>query len=208
MVLIDLSKAGISKNKETSRNYVEIILGYKDNQSFIDSFRSSASRLFNNKDKFGVYVKMWDMFKNKVDSFVYDELSEMLFEATESELMRMDKLLTEGNFMTTIPSEAIVPLTQIGIELNDSKQFAKLKAGIEEYPMLASYIAQAWAIAEKNTRGNGSNYLPEFYAGLIEVVDKGPEHIRKWAQTIVDDFKKDDICSISKAVAKAVAYEN
>ena len=156
---------------------------------------------------------------NDLESYVYEEFKDILKSGYKLDRLRSASplgsligemvrssdreqesfllcLKREKQFIRSLDQEAMAPLTCIlysiggGTEAYLSSSYKepadKLKSIITEHPMLTNYLTTAWGIAKNN------ECLSEFYEGFKEVLKKNPEHLVKWAGTIVKDFSNDE----------------
>jgi hypothetical protein len=105
----------------------------------------------------------------------------------------------EKEFLFAQSSETVAPLAFI---LNELDNYHEQIKGLNDYSK--QMLARAWGIANSNMKGEHDSYLPEFYAGLKETLANSPDSVCKWANAIVEGFKKDDFY-MTKVLAGALA---
>ncbi len=93
----------------------------------------------------------------------------------------------ESAFLSKLDSSTLFPTIRILYDLGE--EYAPMIKQLDKIG--GRNLGRAYSIARNNVdEDGGENYLPQFYDGLKECVEKRPDDLGKWAASIVSDFRK------------------
>ncbi|MBT6518807.1 hypothetical protein HOK51_03105 [Candidatus Woesearchaeota archaeon] len=115
---------------------------------------------------------------------------------------------TEKEYFNSQQSEIRIPLIKILLKI-DREQIGKIKK-LKEYE--TKRLCIAYDIAKNNINPNtitkenksGINYLPEFYAGLQETLDKDYDNLNKWCETIITGLQ--EVARTGQSLDEVMSY--
>ncbi len=106
-----------------------------------------------------------------------------------------DVLENETEYFHLQEDEVVFPLAVILSKISHEK----IRSADERTKM---NLARAYSIARGNVDRDLLNYLPSFFAGLIECLEQRPDDLGKWAASICSDFNKKGEAGILRMTGK------
>lgn len=191
---------------------------YAELTELIKNYKSKPGTFFNilnywgDTDKIKDYLNIFNSINPSLEGFVSSELKNYIFSTdsgdsgflsfglgfdstNEKKAVKLAKLLkNEKEFLNRETSETFAPIAITMLEIGN--EYRDQLKSLDSQTKL--YLAQAWGVAKNNKKDEKTDYLPEFYTGLKETLDKHPDHVGRWATTIIECFKNDEPSNLNK----------